>query len=67
MSETQLRAEGMRLLREKPGLVDAEMFINLLLKDHFDYTQRQETLWEGKTLDDISEMAQKKGQNTHNP
>ena len=67
MSETQLRAEGMRLLREKLGLVDAEMFINLLLKDHFDYTQWQETIWEGKTLDDISEMAQKKGQNTHNP
>ena len=61
MSETQLRAEGMRLLREKLGLVDAEVFINLLLKDHFDYTQWQETLWEGKTLDDISEMAQEKG------
>jgi len=61
VSETQLRAEGMRLLREKLGLVDAEVFINLLLKDHFDYTQWQETLWEGKTLDDISEMAQEKG------
>ena len=51
----------MRLLREKLGLVNAEVFINLLLKDHFDYTQWQETLWEGKTLDDISEMAQEKG------
>ncbi len=61
MSDTQLRAEGMRLLREKLGLVNAEVFINLLLKDHFDYTQWQETLWEGKTLDDISEMAQEKG------
>jgi len=61
VSDTQLRAEGMRLLREKLGLVNAEVFINLLLKDHFDYTQWQETLWEGKTLDDISEMAQEKG------
>jgi hypothetical protein len=60
MSETQLRAEGMRLLREKLGLVDAEVFINLLLKDHFDYTLWQRTLWDGKSIEDIGGMAQEK-------
>jgi hypothetical protein len=60
MSETQLRVEGMRLLREKLGLVDAEEFINLLLKDHFDYTQWQEKLWEGKSIENIAEMAREK-------
>jgi hypothetical protein len=61
MSETLLRAEGMRLLRDNLGLVDSEAFINLVLKDHFDYTQWQETLWDGKSIDVISELAQKKG------
>lgn len=60
MSETQLRVEGMRLLREKLGLVDAEEFINLVLKDHFDYTLWQETLWDGKSIEDIGEMAREK-------
>jgi hypothetical protein len=60
MSETQLRVEGMRLLREKLGLVDAEEFINLILKDHFDYTLWQETLWDGKSIEDIGEMAREK-------
>ena len=61
MSETQIRAEGMRLLRENLGLVDSEVFINLLLKDHFDYTEWQKNLWPDKTIKDLSEMALKKG------
>ena len=61
MTETQLRAEGMRVLRDHLGLVDSEVFINPMLKDHFDYTQWQETLWEGKSIQDLSRMAQDKG------
>ena len=62
MSETQLRAEGMRLLREGLGLVDSEAFINLILKDHFDYTEWQESLWEGKSIQELGHMAEEKGQ-----
>ena len=47
----------MEILVEKLGLVDAERFIDFVKRDSFDYTEWQRNLWEGKTIDEINEMA----------
>ena len=61
MTETQIREEGMKLLRNGLGLVESEIFINLILKDSFDYTEWQKDLWPNKTIEDIGKMAQEHG------
>jgi len=61
MTETRIREHGMKLLREGLGLVESEIFINLLLKDSFDYTEWQKDLWPNKTIEDIGKIAREKG------
>jgi len=61
MTETQIREEGMKLLRNGLGLVESEIFINLILKDSFDYTEWQKDLWPSKSIEDIGKMAQEHG------
>jgi hypothetical protein len=56
--ESVLRAEAMNLLIEHLGLVDAERFINSILKDQFDYTEwRRDNLWKDKTIEEIHQEA----------
>ncbi|MDX1959863.1 MAG: hypothetical protein SFU98_14930 [Leptospiraceae bacterium] len=52
-SETIIKSEGMKILREKLGLVDAEKFILLIKREPFDYTEWQTLLWKDKSVDDI--------------
>ena len=59
MTETQLRTEGMKVLRESLGLVESERFITLLLREPFDYTAWRETQWNDETIDDIWNIAEK--------
>jgi len=61
MTKTQIREEGMKLLRNGLGLVESEIFINLILKDSFDYTEWQKDLWPSKSIEDIGIMAQEHG------
>jgi hypothetical protein len=95
-SENVLRVEGMKLLIEGLGTVNAERFINCIKTDHFDslrrvhtpapwggskgmypesntlreqpypvrsavglvdYTEWQQDLWKGKTIEDIHQAA----------
>jgi len=56
-SENALRVEGMRLLIEGLGTVNAERFINCLKSDHFDYTEWQKGLWKNRTLEEIHQAA----------
>ncbi len=56
-SETLIKTEGMKTLRDTLGLVDAEKFIMLIKREPFDYTEWQTHLWEGKSLDDIFNAA----------
>jgi len=37
-TDSVVRTDGMQALREKLGMVDAERFIMLLLREPFDYT-----------------------------
>jgi hypothetical protein len=52
-----IRSIGMKALREKLGLIEAEKFIALIRKEPFDYTEWQKTLWEGKAVDDLFNAA----------
>lgn len=52
-----IRREGMSVLIERLGKVDAERFISLIIREPFDYTRWQEGLFEGLTVKELSEQA----------
>ncbi|SDC83964.1 MULTISPECIES: hypothetical protein [unclassified Candidatus Frackibacter] len=52
-----IKSEGMNILIEKLGRVDAERFITLMLKEPFDYTKWQQDIMEGQSVKEISENA----------
>ncbi len=59
MTEAQLRLDGMNALSERLGMVEAERFISVLLREKFDYTQWRKTLWGDITLEKLWELGQK--------
>ena len=52
-NDTVLKNEGMKILASHLGLVRAERFISLMIKEPFDYTEWQRGLYEGVPLDDF--------------
>ena len=52
-NDTLIKNEGMRVLAENLGLVNAERFITLLLREPFDYTEWQRDLYANVPLDDF--------------
>ena len=48
---------GMRLLREKLGLIECEIFISSIRQDRFDYTKWREDLYEDMTIQEIHDNA----------
>jgi len=58
-TDTIILKEGIGALREKLGLLDSEKFINLVLREKFDYTEWQRTLWQDKTITQIHHEAEK--------
>ena len=65
-SENALRIAGMKLLLEGLGAVNAERFIHCVKKEHFDYTEWQRDLWQGKTIEEIHDAAASFYKRTHN-
>jgi hypothetical protein len=57
LAETALRREGMKLLRERFGLVEAERFIALMHRESFDYTEWRRDMFEGMSVREISSLA----------
>ena len=55
--DTILRREGMRILSKNLGLVEAERFISLILRESFDYTKWQQTLYEDMSIEQLCEKA----------
>ena len=53
MTDTILKRKGMDILSESLGLVDAERFISLILREPFDYTEWQQNLYKDISLDDF--------------
>lgn len=56
-TDTQLRIDGMQVLINTFGTVEAERFITLMLREPFDYTTWQRTLWQDRSVKDISRAA----------
>jgi hypothetical protein len=66
MSNATLLDKGMRCLSNELGLVGAEKFIFLLLSQPFDYTDwRQNNLFSGMSVEEISDAADKYCVNSH--
>ncbi len=56
-ADNVIRSEGMKVLREKLGLVEAEKFITLIRRDNFNYTEWQKDLWKDKSVDEVFDAA----------
>ena len=50
-NDTLLKNEGMRVLATHLGLVKAERFISLIIREPFDYTEWQSELYKDVPLD----------------
>ena len=57
MTDTEIKIKGFKALTESLGLVEAERFISLIMREPFDYTKWQRSLWEGKSVAEISRAA----------
>ncbi len=57
-SDTALKDDGMRILAEQLGLVEAERFIALLRQEPFDYTEWRQGLYKDVPLDQFLRDAQ---------
>lgn len=57
ITDTEIKAAGVRALVEALGEVQAEKFIALMQREPFDYTKWQRTLWPDRTVDQISDAA----------
>ena len=56
-NDTVLKREGMKILAEKLGLVKAERFISLMIREPFDYTEWQRELYKEVPLDEFLNKA----------
>jgi hypothetical protein len=57
LTDTEIKIEGLRVLAQNMGDVEAERFVALLQREPFDYTKWQRGLWAGRTIEDISGAA----------
>lgn len=49
--------KGMKCLTEHMGIIEAEQFISIILREKFDYTKWQRDYFDAKTPDEISREA----------
>ena len=60
MNNTVLLDTGIKHLSEKLGIVEAERFIALILREPFDYTKwRKDNLFVGMSIKEINNAAKK--------
>jgi hypothetical protein len=62
-AEMVLRKEGMKILIDKLGQVEAERFISLIIREPFDYTEWQRDLFNDMSVRELSNLAMKKYKN----
>jgi hypothetical protein len=58
-AEMALRDEGMKILVNKLGQVEAERFISLIIREPFDYTEWQRDLFNNMSVKELSNIAMK--------
>ena len=56
-STVELMNRGMRCLTSQMGIVDAEEFISIVIREKFDYTKWQRDFFNSKTPEEISREA----------
>ncbi len=56
-TDTIIKTEGMHILLEKLGKVDAERFIALIIKEPFDYTKWQQNILGDLSVRELSKKA----------
>ena len=56
-TDTLLRCEGMKVLAESLGMVEAERFVALIQREPFDYTEWRQGLFKDMPLDTFLENA----------
>ena len=52
-SDTLIKSEGMRVLAENLGIIEAERFITLILREPFDYTEWQRNLYGNISVNEL--------------
>jgi hypothetical protein len=63
IAEMTLRNEGMKILVNKLGNVEAERFISLIIREPFDYTEWQRGLFDEMSVKELSNIAMKEYKN----
>ena len=56
-TDTEILIHGLRVLVDVLGIVEAEKFISLILREPFDYTKWQQNLWPDRNVVEISGTA----------
>ena len=64
ITDTEVKLKGVEALISALGEVNAEKFISLIMREPFDYTEWQRTLWQDKSVEEISKMAMKRRNST---
>lgn len=57
MTDTELKVNGLKILAERLGIVEAERFITLMLREPFDYTKWRKELFEDISLEELHRRA----------
>ena len=57
MTTSEILNTGMKCLKEKLGIVGAEQFISVIIREQFDYTKWQREHFDAKTPEQISKEA----------
>ena len=58
-SEMALRDEGMKVLINNLGRVEAERFVSIIIREPFDYTEWQRELFNDMSAKELSNLAMK--------
>ena len=56
-TDIDIRVEGLRALMQVLGMVEAERFITLINREHFDYTEWRQNQWQDETVESIAKQA----------
>ena len=62
-TDMTLRDEGMKVLINNLGRVEAERFISLIIRDPFDYTEWQRNLFNDMSVKELSALAMQEYKN----
>ncbi len=57
ITDSQILTRGMEALKTSIGIVEAEKFISLVIRESGDYTEWRKQLFEGSSLDEINNKA----------